>query len=248
MKTLFKFIAAIFVISLLVGSCGSDDQDTAEEKPVITEEEQVEEKPAETEAEQVEETTEEIAVEEARPAYDTVIFGNYAGEALEWRVLDKNDSATLLITQSIIDYKEFNESTQADATDWENSTLRNWLNEDLYYSAFSDEERNAIQTATVQDFKEDHQAGEQTQDHIFILSVDQAFSYFESDEDRIAHATEYAKQQKKYPQDSYWLIDSYSSDLYKYLVSPKGILDNKPRVNESEGIRPAMWVSNNVLN
>ncbi len=190
----------------------------------------------------------EVTPKPTLPPYETVKLGNYGGESLEWRVLDKKDNATLLITKNIIDYKDFNESTQAEATDWKNSSLRHWLNEDFYQNAFSNEERNAIKTTTVQDFKEDHKAGEQTQDHIFVLSVDQAFSYFESDEDRIAHATEYAKQQKKYPQDSYWLIDSYSSDLYKYLVSPKGILDNKPRVNESEGIRPAMWVSNNVLN
>ena len=185
--------------------------------------------------------------------YETVVFGNYGEENIEWRVLDKKDDATLLITKDIIDYRAFNDTTQAEPSDWGHSTLRHWLNEDFYHSAFSDEERNAIQTTTVQDYKSEDICGEQTQDHIFILSLDQAFSYFNSDRDRIAHATEYAKIRKKVlsgssiSSDSYWLINSYMGDLYKYLISPKGNIDNKPRVNENEGIRPAMWVSNDAL-
>lgn len=185
--------------------------------------------------------------------YETVAFGNYGDENIEWRVLDKKDDATLLITKDIIDYRGFNDTTLATPSDWGHSTLRQWLNEDFYHSAFSDEERNAIQTTTVQDYKSEDICGEQTQDYIFILSLDQAFSYFISDQDRIAHATEYAKIRKKISSgssissDSYWLINSYMGDLYKYLISPKGNIDNKPRVNEYEGIRPAMWVSNNAL-
>ena len=34
------------------------------------------------------------------------------------------------------------------------------------------------------------------------------------------------------------------SGLYKNCVNRKGLVENSPRVNEKEGIRPAMWISN----
>ena len=185
--------------------------------------------------------------EDIATANKNVIIGSYGGEKLGWRVIDTDGKNSLLISQDIIDYKAFSESTVAEETDWENSTLRQWLNEDFYNNTFSDEERNAIQLSTVQDYKADHEAGNQVQDYLFILSVDQAYSYFQTDADRIAHATDYAKQQKEYSEDSWWLIDSYSSDLYKYLISPSGNISNMPRVNEPEGIRPVMWVSSDIL-
>ena len=161
--------------------------------------------------------------------------------------MKKGDNATFLITEKIIDYKAFNESTVVKASDWEKSSIRKWLNEDFYQNAFSDEERATIQTTVVQDYKTDITLGGATEDYIFILSLEQAFNYFSTDEDRIAQATDYAKKRKKFPANSWTLINSYLDDYKKYLISPEGNIDNKPRVNEAEGIRPAVWVSNDYL-
>lgn len=189
----------------------------------------------------------EAAPKPTLPPHETVKIGNYGGEDIVWRVLKKGDNATLLITEKIIDYKAFNESTVVKASDWEKSSLRKWLNGDFYQNAFSDEERTAIQTTVVQDYKTDITPGGTTEDYIFILSLEQAFNYFSTDEDRIAQATDYAKKRKKFPANSWTLINSYLDDYKKYLISPEGNIDNKPRVNEAEGIRPAVWVSNDYL-
>ena len=69
-------------------------------------------------------------------------------------------------------------------------TLRAWLNGDFYNSAFSDEERARIvqvtnATANAPD----------TQDCVFLLSLDELNAYFPDEASRIADATEYAVAQ-----------------------------------------------------
>ena len=94
----------------------------------------------------------------------------------------------------------------------------------------------------VQDYEEDGKLGDITQDKIFLLSDFQVNTYFN---DASAEYTEYAKSKTDYVGNSWWLIDSYSSSLYKKCISKKGIVENTPRVNEKEGVRPAMWISSN---
>ena len=45
----------------------------------------------------------------------------------------------------------------------------------------------------------------------------------------------------------YLVINSYSSDLYKYVVNSSGEHENSPRVNEDEGVRPAIWVKTSAI-
>lgn len=187
--------------------------------------------------------------------YQFVNFGSYeqdndesnGKESIEWIIIDENDENTLLISKHILDRLPFNSSTIANATDWENSSLRTYLNSDFFESAFSDDEQALIVPADVQDYKTDHVLGEVTRDHVFLLSYDQAWSYFPTESERLATLTEYARTKGKYASDSYWLIDSYTSDLYKRLVNPEGFNKNNPRVNESEGVRPVIWVKSSAL-
>ena len=71
---------------------------------------------------------------------------------------------------------------------------------------------------------------------------------FPSDSDRATTLTDYAKEQKSVTNDTWWLINSYSSDLYKYVVNSSGEHENSPRVNEDEGVRPAIWVKTSAIN
>lgn len=80
------------------------------------------------------------------------------------------------------------------------------------------------------------------------MNKDEAWKYFITDSERKSIATKYAIDQIKCPSNSYWLMTSYTSDLYKYLVSPDGSNQNNPRVNEDEGIRPVIWVKSDALN
>lgn len=86
---------------------------------------------------------------------DTVKFGSYeqdnnlinGAEAIEWIVLDKKDGKYLLLSKYCLDAKPYN--TELEQVTWETCTLRNWLNNDFYTTAFSQKERGCIATTTV---------------------------------------------------------------------------------------------------
>ncbi len=180
------------------------------------------------------------------------VFGQYeqdgnsdnGAEPIEWIVLKEDGNKKLLISRYILDYQEFNDTTIAQGTSWKNSTLRKWLNNDFLNLAFSSNEQKQIVSSKVQDYKADNVLGDITTDKVFLLNKEQAFTLFSSDHDRATTSTNYAKSRKSYVTNGYWLINSYSSDLYKYLINEEGVNENNPRVNESEGIRPVIWINN----
>lgn len=231
----FVLMTLVLVLVLTVVGCGdisSNDYDT----------------PGKTEATISAEQT-EVPMENDSAQY--VVFGAYeqdgnvdnGPEQLQWIPLAEKDGKILLICRYIIDYRDFNESTLAKASDWKGSSLRKWLNEDFYKTAFSSSEQKKIAKTKVQDYKADGALGGTTTDKVFILSKEQAFTYFTSNSARATTSTAYAQKQKSYPNDGYWLIDSYGSNLYKCLVNSEGKNENNPRVNENEGVRPVIWIN-----
>lgn len=234
-KTIITIILIVFIILSFVG-CGdiaNEDKDIFADGESTTQENQKEN------------------TENPDDNTNCISFGTYeqdgnldnGPEPIQWIPLFEHDGKVLLISRYILDYKCFNDTTMASATSWENSSLRKWMNRDFLNSAFSSSEKDRIVVTMVQDYKADNVLGGTTPDKVFLLSKDQAFSYFASDSARATTSTPYAKSQKSYATNSYWLINSYSSDLYKYLINSEGKNENNPRVNESEGIRPAIWIS-----
>lgn len=61
---------------------------------------------------------------------------------IKWRVL-KNDGETLfVVADQAIDCKNYNEVCRN--VTWESSTIRNWLNNRFYHTAFSSNDQSAI--------------------------------------------------------------------------------------------------------
>lgn len=238
MKKHIKYISVLLVLLLFflfaVGS--SDSSETPEESTTITYEE--------------DETFDYDAY-----AKSFVKFGKYeqdnnienGTEEIEWCVLATDGDYSLLFSRYILDYQAFNDTVMAEATDWESGSLRNWLNNDFYKSAFSNQEQSNIRTTEVQDFKADNELGGTTLDKVFILSIDQLNKYIEDEYYRGTYATDYAHSKQEHSTSTYWLINSYTSDLYKYAINSSGENENNPRVNEEEGVRPAIWVKTNCI-
>ena len=67
---------------------------------------------------------------------DFIDFGVYKGEPIKWRVLKQDEETLLLITDRIIDAIPYNINEKVETT-WEKSSLRKWLNNDFFNSAFS---------------------------------------------------------------------------------------------------------------
>ena len=91
-------------------------------------------------------------------------------EPLEWIVLSSDGKETMMITRYAVDCKPFNELPCK--VRWAGSSLRRWLNNEFYNTAFSSSEQQIIKMSTVD-------AGEKTKDALFLLSISEAYTYWD---------------------------------------------------------------------
>jgi hypothetical protein len=126
-------------------------------------------------------------------AGDFVIFGNYeqdndttnGAEPIKWQVLEVSDGKALLISKHVLDKEEYNESEAASGDEnstslrWNQSHIRNWLNNEFSNSAFCEGEKEAIADMTDYSVKDETGAfsGEMI-DGVFFLSYDEVMKYF----------------------------------------------------------------------
>ena len=98
-----------------------------------------------------------------------------------------------MISRYCLDAKPYN--TDWFAVTWETCSLRSWLNNSFYNTAFSTAEKDKILTTTVQNENNPDygtSGGNTTYDKVFLLSISEALSYFVSDAARISYPTQYA--------------------------------------------------------
>ena len=140
--------------------------------------------------------------------YDIIIFGKYeqdnnesnGAEDIEWLVLEKTENSALLITDKIIDIKQFNVETNNDFIngtnpDWSSSGIRNWLNSDFYSTAFSADEQNKILSTNITTPNNPEygtSGGPNTVDKVFLISSQDAEKYLESTVHLHAAVTDFA--------------------------------------------------------
>ena len=182
---------------------------------------------------------------------EIITMGYYGGEAIEWQVLAVEGGKALVISRYALDAKPYN-TDKVDAT-WETCTLRSWLNNGFYYAAFSVSEQSKIVLSWVvnnDNPKFGTPGGNDTQDKIFVLSIDEAESYFHSDEERICYPTKYAIDNGCFNTNGvcrWWLRSpGYSSYIPKIVaadVSHYGTVanDGDGMWNKYKGVRPAFW-------
>ncbi len=189
---------------------------------------------------------------------DYIKFGKYeqdnktsnGKEPIEWLVLDVQGDKALVISKYALDVQPYHKTL--DTITWEKCTLRSWLNNDFYNSAFTSSEKNKIRTTTV--VAEDNseygtEAGNNTQDKIFLLSCNEAKRYFASDDARKCKTTAYAKARGAETSSDgtcYWWLRSpgtyraYAAYVYRY----GGVDEYGGSVNYAyHAVRPAMWIS-----
>ncbi len=197
---------------------------------------------------------------------DVVKFGKYeqddnksnGKEDIEWNVLAKESDRVLLISKFALDSKQYN-SIWTDVT-WKTCSLRQWLNNTFLNDAFSAEEQALIQDTYVSadaNPKYDTKPGNATTDKVFLLSVNEAEMYFDSDESRKCIPTNYAKANGAYTSSGktkagvptcWWFLRSPGSNQ---VIARVAYVDNYGSVDYYGGIadtdcncvRPVMWVS-----
>ena len=208
-------------------------------------------------------------------------------ESIDWRILDP--STGLVICKTIIDsqpysntiyensgvsdstYAYFNDDSYKNyASDYETSSIRQWLNNDFYNTAFTDDEKEEIITATLNNDGRKTSSeiagyekldSNETKDKIFLLSYNEIgnFSFgFNSnretnDKARMAQGSDYAKSQgldvessDPYTGNSDWLLRSpgeasnHCSTITVYGYICYTKYYYKPVCCTSYGVRPAI--------
>ena len=159
---------------------------------------------------------------------DTILMGYYEQdndtdnfrEPIEWDVIyvDKKKNQALLLSAYGLDGISYGETMNPDeyareGISWENSHLRDWLNEDFYASAFSDGEKERILET---ELKTNDKAGKhKTIDKVFELSKAEANQYMKKANAMACTLTDYSKntlrvEQGAETEDGYclwWLRD-----------------------------------------
>ncbi|MCD7811804.1 MAG: DUF6273 domain-containing protein [Ruminococcus sp.] len=108
---------------------------------------------------------------------DIIKFGKY-----EWIVLKKEANKAMLITKDEIEKKKYHEVDES--VTWETCTLRKWLNEDFYSTFAPEEQARILETHLENSGNKKHgtKGGNDTDDKIFLLSLDEAEKYMTEDE------------------------------------------------------------------
>ena len=175
-------------------------------------------------------------------------------------MLDIKDQYALLISRYGLDVQPFHVNWE-DVT-WENCTLRDWLNHDFMYTAFTPKERSSVLVTSV-DNSQSQGSGEwdapgenNTYDRVFLLSYAEAEKYLSSNPSRQCEPTPYAasKATDKYSGNYersgnyrwWWLRTSSFSPSTRDLAGAEGYLGFIDGVDsKSPLVRPAFWVDLN---
>lgn len=212
--------------------------------------------------------------------YSVNIICWFKFEAIDWRVLDPTTG--LVMCETIIDsqpysntiyynsnisykYDYFNDASYENyANDYETSSIREWLNNYFYNTAFTDYENKVIDTTTLNNDSIDESLdgkldSNETKDKIFLLSYNEVcnsnygfrLNASAKDPARSAKGSDYAQNQGLYvssydDSNSYWVLrTSHDDSEWCRCVSPDGSNSAMTCVqNASIGIRPALRLNN----
>ena len=191
---------------------------------------------------------------------NTTYFYRY--EPLEWRVLDPDSG--LVLCELVIDAQAYQNSFRKSADDYyigltstfannyAESSIRAWLNNDFYNTAFNMTQKNKIKSTTVNnDAITSAYSAVSTNDQIFLLSESELenSSYgLSSVSDRKTECTDYAKCQGVYYLGAnyawWWLRSAGTQSGYARSIQYDGPVSNFDVGYTYLGVRPACRLSN----
>ncbi len=205
---------------------------------------------------------------------DVVVFGDYChhnniygvydeNNPLKWLVLEQREGKILLLSlQSVnilffVSNEEYLEQ-KGNGFTWKNSTIREYLNQELLYLMFQQDELSCISETVVQTADNPMygtDGGEDTTDYLFLLSIEEAQKYFSSDSERRTQIVPDVElpQYDLVPHQHYlnttdyydwWLRSPGESSEKAACVGRFGdiMMEGQWVDTEEVSVRPAMWV------
>ncbi len=191
---------------------------------------------------------------------DYIYFGMYeqdnktdnGKENIEWVVLDVSEGKALVTSKYLLEAKAYDKENVYET--WENSDIRQWLNNEFMDIAFSTSDKEMIDTVTLKnepapgDDKKTEQ-GSDTQDKVFLLSYQEIQKYFPSSSERKTKGSKYLLRSGDgyefdplgiFGSSSFWLTRTKNGDGVSG-VSDTGTY-GKIGTKRDAPIRPAMWI------
>jgi hypothetical protein len=156
----------------------------------------------------------------------------------KWRALrsDAAHNRVAAITCDIVEQMSYHEG--GGNVTWETCTLRRWLNGSFYDSLPADMRAHVAKVPVNNPKNAQHgtTGGNDTEDKVFLLSIDAARALFKDDEDRVAMFGGKA---------SWWWLRSpgYRSDNAAIVNNGGSVRDNGLVHNFAGGVRPALWLN-----
>ena len=183
---------------------------------------------------------------------DRIAFDRY-----EWRVLDMQSSMALIITEKIVEQRAYH-NVYKDTT-WKDCEIRRYLNSE-FYDRFEDANKSRIIQASV--INPDNpwygtKAGEDVQDNIFLLSLDEVCRYFGDSTEKLYNRGNNRYWKKNDKNNSkrmavfgnmyfWWWLRSPGrhNRLAAYVHGTDGCVgvNGNNITNSNGGIRPALWL------
>ena len=187
---------------------------------------------------------------------DIVSLGSYeqdnnrsnGQEPIEWIVISVQNGMAVLLSRYGIDAKPYNR-TDTDVT-WETCSLRKWLNNDFYNSAFTNNEKQLILDASIENLNNREfgtYGGRDTQDHVFLLDIDEFNKYLSGSNAAKCRITPIAKTNgaKVWTSDyaSWWLRSPSYYQGGATCINGDGKIDYNANVgNNTLVVRPAILI------
>ena len=189
---------------------------------------------------------------------DSIIFNEY-----EWRVLDIQSNAILIITEMVIENRVYNNSYVIST--WADCELRKYLNGEFYDKFNTADKSRILKTINVNPDNPwyDAKGGEDTEDSIFLLSIDEVVCKYFGDSSAILQNPGNRKYKywfdkndenngKRLTNGSWWLrspgrtnrVASYIHGLAPNQSDSSGgcVGINGNNINSLGGVRPALWL------
>lgn len=182
-------------------------------------------------------------------------------ETLKWRMLNKENGKVLLVSNSIIDARMYSEN--ADNVKYCESTIRMWLNNDFYNTAFSELQKDLILSEYVDNsaastgIGSNNYACDDTFDDIFLLSYSEVVnenygfstSYVDNDEARQILTSDYSRamgvymsvNSAYYGMGTWWLRSPYGAKKTR-IVNYDGKVNSDKFVTLYQGVVPALCI------
>ncbi len=184
----------------------------------------------------------------------TVYWFKY--EPIKWRIAEESGGTVTLVADLILDSQQYDYEDGSCSNNYAESTIRAWLNESFYNTAFNELQQAIIQTVEVDNSAEstfddsNPHACENTFDKIFLMSYVESTTWFTSSAERQKQGSDYAKSQglsvdtsSAYLGNSPYRLRSPGNDDSEAILVYDGVDDENGGVDDTSlGVLPALVI------